>query len=179
MIKVLSVCIAIFTFTFSQSVLANERTFELSFGTSQMLVDDVDRADIKDRKKVILPTTGALLIAEYLWNDRWGTIFAFNLPLVTQKFVVNNELIEETAAKTYLLGQRFSPFTWHLTKTASLSPQISALLSAMVGSSTQFSPSLAGRIHITDQGGFSMYLGSTVTYGIKGYVLFYGIGHQF
>lgn len=152
---------------------------ELSFGTSQMLVDEVNRADIKKATKVILPTTGALLIAEYLWSDKWGSLLAFNLPLVTQKFIVNGELIEESAAKTFMLGQRYTPIDWHVTKTAILSPQISLLVSAIAGDTIQMSPTLAGRSHVRDQSGFSMYAGTTLTYAIKGYVLFYGIGHQF
>lgn len=155
------------------------KSVELSIGTSQMLVDEVNRADIKDNKKVILPTTGALLIVEYLWSDRWGSLFAFNLPLVTQKFIVNNELIEESAAKTYMLGQRYTPFQWEVTKTAIVSPQVSLLASAIMGDKIQISPTLAGRLHIRDDSGFSMYAGSSATYGIKGYVLFYGIGHRF
>lgn len=151
----------------------------MSFGTSQMLVDDVERGDIKNRKKVVLPTTGALLTAEYLWNDTWGSLLAFNLPLDTQKFLVDNVLVQETAASTLLLGQRYTPVQWHISDSAIVSPQLGVLLSTMFGSSTQVSPSIATRIHITDEGGFSMYLGATATYGIKGYVLFYGIGHQY
>lgn len=158
---------------------AGEKKFELSFGTSQMLVDDVERADIKDRHKVVLPTTGAVLIAEYLWNEKWGSLCAFNMPLETQKFMVNNVLVQETAAKSILLGQRYTPIQWHVTDATTISPQVSVLLSTMFGTSTQVSPSLAGRLHITDESGFTMYAGAITTYGIKGYVLFYGIGHQF
>lgn len=168
-----------FLLTISISAFADARTFEISFGTSQLLVDDVDRADLKDRKKVVLPTTGALFIAEYFWNDSWGSLFAFNMPLVTQKFIVNNELIEETASESYLIGQRYTPIRWHVTKTAIISPQFGAFFSVILGGNPQVSPSLGGRLNITDDAGFDMYLGSVVTYGIKGYVLFYGIGHQF
>lgn len=144
-----------------------------------MLVDDVERMDIKSRKKVVLPTTGALLTAEYLWNDTWGSLVAFNLPLDTQKFLVDNVLVQETAASTFLVGQRYTPVQWRVTDLAIISPQLGFLLSTMFGSSIQVSPSIAGRLHISDESGFSMYLGATATYGIKGYVLFYGIGHQY
>ena len=158
---------------------ASDKTLEVSFGTSQMLVDEVDRLDIKDQSKVILPTTSALFIAEYLWNAQWGSLMAFNLPLNHQKFLVNDELIEETASNTYLFGQRYTPTEWSLKKTAILSPQFSVLLSGMSGDTLQWSPSVAARLHVRDDSGFSMYLGAIVTYSIKGYVLFYGIGHQF
>lgn len=162
-----------------ENLFAEEKLVELSFGTSQMLVDEVDRAELKDRKKIILPTTGALLIAEYLWNDDWGTLLSVNIPLVTQKFIVNNELIEESAAKTILIGQRYTPIHWKLSKNATLSPQVSMLISTILGSNPQISPTAAARLHIAEKRGFSMYLGSSATYGIKGYVLFYGIGHRF
>ncbi|MDH5301903.1 MAG: hypothetical protein OEW58_11130 [Gammaproteobacteria bacterium] len=158
---------------------AYERKFELSFGTSQMLVDEVDRVDVKNSKKIILPTTGALLISEYLWSERWGTMLAANLPLETQKFLVNNELVEESASATCLLGQRYTPFNWQITEKASMSPQIGVFVAAMVGEKLELSPTVAGRIHINDDSGFTMYVGSSASYGIKGYVLFYGIGHRF
>jgi len=174
-LKLLSFCL----YLLWGSSYADERQFEVSFGTSQMLVDEIDRRDLKNKSKVVLPTTGALFIAEYLWSESWGSLFVLNLPLVTQKFVVNGELIEEAAATTYMIGQRYSPYQWNITNTAVLAPQIALLISAIQGDKWQISPSVAGRLHVYKETGFSMYLGSTVTYGIKGYVLFYGIGQKF
>ena len=143
----------------SQFSIANEKNVEISFGTSQMLVDEVERAELKNTKKVVLPTTGAVFIAEYLWSEKWGSLFVFNLPLVTQKFIVDGNLIEEAAAETFMLGQRYTPMRWRVTKTAVLSPQVSVLVSTIMGNNIQVSPSFAGRMHITDESGFSMYLG--------------------
>ena len=169
----------IFILLFSTLCYAEEHRYEFSFGTSQMLVDDIQRSELKSQHKIVLPTTSALMLGEYVWNKRWGTLVAFNMPLVTQKFIVNGELVEETASNSLVLAQRYSLFRFAINKTSELSFQTALAASTIFADEITLTPTLAMRLHVSEQTGFSMYLGGLASYGIKGYVLFYGVGHRF
>lgn len=156
-----------------------DANYEFSFGTSQMFIDDIERQDLKDEKKVILPTTSALFIGERYWGRHWSSIVSFNLPLVTQKFIVAGELVEEVSASTLSMGQgyRFNPI--NISNDAFLTLQLGALVSVIKSKTTKVAPSFASRVVVSTHDGFAMYLGSLFTIGLNGYVLFYGVGHSF
>jgi len=164
---------------FADQESSNDTRLEITFGTSQMYVEDLYRQDLITQKDIILPTTSAVAIAEYLWNDRWGTMAAVNLPLSTKTSFENGQLVEKSIAESYLFGQRYSPFLIPVSEQSMLSTQVALGLTILRGDNPQITPSLSGRLHIVNKNGFSMYLGNTVTYGIKGNVLYYGVGNRF
>lgn len=158
--------------------------YEFSFGTAQLFVDDVKRKEYQDKDKIILPTTSALFIGEYLMNQDWGFISAFNLPLATQKFLIKDSisgdhLIEEVASSSLILGSWYSIFDFTLHKTSQVQVEPGLLLSTIFDDEVLFTPSATTRLKLITQAGFTMYVGALTSYGLKGYVLFYGVGHRF
>lgn len=156
-----------------------EPHYEFSFGTSQMFIDQLDRAELKGQSKVVLPTTSALFLGERLWSPRWSTIAAFNLPLVTQKFLVGGELVEEVAAKTFAVGQAWRPVSIAVGDRSVFTLQLAALASALFSSDIYITPSIGTRLHLVSDTGFTMYFGGLASYGLRGGVLLYGVGHRF
>lgn len=156
-----------------------EFKYEFSFGTSQMFIDEVSRQELRGQNRVVMPTTSALFVGERFWGKRWSTIVGYNLPLETQKFLVNGELVEEIAAKTLSIGQAYRLFIVPINNDAVLSLQVAPMMSFLFSQELAITPSLGSRIHLASQSGFAMYLGGIASYGLKGAVLLYGVGHRF
>jgi hypothetical protein len=181
MIKYLCVFILVHS-SFASEVITPK--YEFSFGTAQLFVDDLKRKEYQDKDKIVLPTTSALFIGEYFINKKWGLISAFNLPLATQKFLIKDsvngdELIEEVASSSLILGSWYSIADFALNVNSLVQVEPGILLSTIFDSEIIYTPSATTRLKLVTQNGFSMYIGALASYGLKGYVLFYGVGHQF
>lgn len=181
MIKYLYVFILVH-FLFASEVIPPK--YEFSFGTSQLFVDDVKRKEYQDKDKIVFPTTSALFIGEYFINKKWGLISAFNLPLVTQKFLIKDsingdKLIEEVASSSLILGSWYAVADFALNVNSLVQVEPGILLSTIFDSEIIYTPSVSTRLKLITEDGFSMYVGALASYGLKGYVVFYGVGHQF
>ncbi|MDH4274474.1 MAG: hypothetical protein OEW08_05510 [Gammaproteobacteria bacterium] len=166
-------------FLISCAAQADGTKYEFSFSTSQMFIAETDRQDLKDARKVVLPTTSAVFLGEYAWNDKTSSIVSFNLPLVTKRYVVNGALVEEAASNTLSFGQGVKLWGTPFGESSRLSLQFAGMISVIDGYPLQASPSIALRAHLASSDNFTMFIGGLGTYGIKGYVIFYGVGHRF
>lgn len=144
-----------------------------------MLIDELDRQDMRGSNHLVLPTTSALFIGERLWGERWSTIVGFNLPLETQEFIVDGQLVEEVAAKVMSVGQAVRFFSFAFTERSTLSIQFSVLASVIFGEPVEVTPTTGMRVHLATDQGFSMYIGGLASYGLKGSVLLYGVSQRF
>lgn len=173
---ILSVCVII---CLVPALAIADYEYEFSFGTSQMFINELDRRDVRGESQVVLPTTSALFIGERIWGPRWSTIIGYNLPLETQKFIVDGLLVEEVAATVLSVGQAYRVLSFRITQNSILSFQIGALASFLFGEAVEITPTAGLRMHLVTDTGFAMYFGGLASYGLKGGVLMYGIGHRF
>lgn len=169
-----------FSMSLSTALANSDSTFmELSFGSSQMFISTTVHQELLNEEKVVLPTSSALFLGEWLAAERWSLMGAYNLPLVSQRFLVNNMLVEENANPTLLLGPRYSPMRFWIKNKIRLEPQLGVLLCAVLADDLHWTGSTAGRFHLATRDGFTMYAGGVYTLGIQGWTLFYGAGHRF
>jgi hypothetical protein len=165
----------------AEEKVKKEQIFEFSFGTSQMYIKDTERQELSNKEKITLPTNSALLIGEYIFFKRLGGTLIFNLPLSSQKFIVDNRIEEERASPYLGLGPRWSPLHINIFDRAFFEPQLAAFMGTLFLEDWKLKavPVLAGRLHLSTKDGFTMYLGSFYIVGIEAMTVFYGVGHRF
>jgi hypothetical protein len=165
----------------AEDKVKKEQILEFSFGTSQMYIKDSDRLELANKEKITLPTNSALLIGEYIIFKRLGGTLIFNLPLSSQKFIVDNRIEEERASPYLGLGPRWSLLRLNIFDRAFFEPQLAAFMGTLFLEDWKLEgvPVLAGRAHLSTKDGFTMYLGSFYIVGIESMTVFYGVGHRF
>jgi hypothetical protein len=154
---------------------------EITFGSSQLFNHQSIVTKSGRVKEEIIPVTSALIMLEWLFHDRFSLASFFNLPLVTQKTVVDGEIREEFVAPSIALGARASALRLDVFAKSRLDLQIAALAGVTLGSSggDTFFPLVAGRMHFSNQAGFTLYLGTAFAFRKDTVALLYGIGHRF
>lgn len=154
---------------------------EVTFGASQLF----NRQSIITKNGVVeeqvIPVSAALLMVEWLFHLRLSLLGLFNLPLDTQKVVIDGEAREEFVAPSLGLGVRGSALSVEVFAASRLELQLAALAGVTIGSSSGdvIFPLAAGRLHFHNQSGFALYLGGAYAFRRDTVALLYGIGHRF
>jgi len=163
------------------SLNLEELSFEVSFGQSMMFMNDTDRQDILDREKVAIPTSSALLLVDFIYSYKFSFPIFFNLPLTSQKFIVDGEETVESASPVFGFGLNYSLLQIDLKTnlTAILSSAILAGMAINKNKSYKVFPMIALELSLLKQDGFLMYLGVERTIGLDVIALFYGVGQRF
>jgi hypothetical protein len=154
---------------------------EFSFGSSQLFIGFSDYEDLNKKEKEIIPTHAALLLGEFFIWKKWRLLTFTNLPLSTQKFVVDGVIYEEKAAPVAGMGPVWAPWQLKTVHGVLFEPQISLLLGAAIKRDFDLVPAplSAARLHLSTPDGFTMYLGGSAVLGVHSLSLIYGVGHRF
>jgi len=159
---------------------SGEQRLEVTFGSAQLFNHQsvLTAGRIEEQ---IVPVTSALFMIEWLVHDRLSVLSLFNLPLTTQKTVVDGMIQEEFVAPSVALGLRVSALRFDVFAGSTLELQLAALGGVTVGSSSgdQVFPLAAGRFHFASSGGFALYLGGAFAFQRDTVAILYGIGHRF
>lgn len=163
------------------SLNLEELSFEVSFGQSMMFMNDTDRQDILDREKVAIPTSSALLLVDFIYDYKFSFPFFLNLPLTSQKFLVDGKETVEKASTVFGVGVNYSLLQIDLKDnlTAIFSSAVLAGITINQNKSYKILPMLALELSLLKQDGFLMYLGAERTIGLDVIALFYGVGQRF
>lgn len=157
-----------------------EHRLEVTFGSAQLFNHQsiLTAGRIEEQ---IVPVTSALFMVEWLLHDRLSVLTLFNLPLSTQKTVVDGMIQEEFVAPSVALGLRVSALRFDVFAGSRLEVQLAALGGVTVGSSSgdQVFPLAAGRLHFASSAGFALYLGGAFAFQRDTVAILYGIGHRF
>jgi hypothetical protein len=158
----------------------HEHRLEVTFGSAQ-LFNHQSTLTAGRIEEQIVPVTSALFMIEWLLHDRLSVLTLFNLPLTTQKTVVDGMIQEEFVAPSVALGLRVSALRFDVFAGSRLELQLAALGGVTVGSSSgdQVFPLAAGRLHFASSGGFALYLGGAFAFQRDTVAILYGIGHRF
>lgn len=159
---------------------SGEQRLEVTFGSAQLFNHQsvLSAGRIEEQ---IVPVTSALFMVEWLLHDRLSLLTLFNLPLTTQKTVVDGMIQEEFVAPSVALGLRVSALRFDVFAGSRLEVQLAALGGVTVGSTSgdQIFPLAAGRFHFASSGGFALYLGGAFAFQRDTVAILYGIGHRF
>jgi len=150
--------------------------WELSFGTSQLFSSGFLE---DDQQGETLPTTSALFISEYFFSKRWGFVALFNLPLTPERTLRNGEVISRFAAPTLAAGLEWTPLSWDVREASRLEVQFALMGGAVLAPSGRFFPLSALRLHLLQNEGFALYVGTAFAFRLDTLALIYGIGHRF
>jgi hypothetical protein len=157
------------------------QVIEVTFGAAQLfnrqsIVEENGRLE-----EQVIPVSSALLMFEWLFHARFSALALFNLPLDTQKTVVDGESRDEFVAPSLSLGVRASALSIEVFAASRLELQLAALAGVSIGSSSGdvVFPLAAGRLHFANQAGFALYLGGAFAFRRDTVALLYGIGHRF
>lgn len=157
------------------------QVLEITFGSSQLFAHQSITARSGAVKEYVIPVTSALLMVERLLRPWLSVLSMFNLPLVTQKIIVNGEIREDYVAPSLALGARVSPLRIDIFRATRLELQVAALAAVSMGSpdGDKIFPLVAGRLHMANRDGFALYFGAAYAFKVDTIAVLYGIGHRF
>ncbi len=155
--------------------------FELSFGQSLTFISYSRQVDLRNNEAVIVPTSNLLFFSQFFPNKRFRVPLFFLVPTETKQFLVNGQLINERSSPTIGTGVDFRLFRFRIDKKTMLDFEIGPLASMLFGTSGQvrFAPIAASRLRIARGESAIMYLGTSYSFGINAWGLFYGTGFLF
>jgi hypothetical protein len=160
---------------------ADQHVLEVTFGSAQLF----NRQSVVTKsgrvEEQVIPVSSALLMVEWLFHRRLSLLSLFNLPLDTQKTVIDDQVREEFVAPSLSLGVRVSALSVEVFAASRLELQLAALAGVTIGSSSGDAvfPLAATRLHFANQQGFALYIGGAFAFRRDTVALLYGIGHRF
>ncbi|MES1204571.1 MAG: hypothetical protein ABUS79_01415 [Pseudomonadota bacterium] len=154
---------------------------EVTFGSAQLFSEQGILTTGGQTTERVIPVSSALMMIEWLFRERLSVLSFFNLPLGTQKTVVNGQAVEEFVAPSVPLGLRASLIRLEVFAASRLEFQVAAMGGVTIGSTSGdvLFPMIASRIHFASQNGFALYLGTAFAFQKDTLALLYGIGHRF
>jgi len=168
-------------FSQTQDTTAQNRKFELSFGTNILFIPDGKLIDIREEEALIIPTSSILLFGELRPDHKLRIPLFFNLPIETKQFLVNNQLISERASPALGAGVQFRLFNIDIDEKSKVEFELGPLVSLLFdkNSNPRVSPLLAGRFRLQQNENFVMFIGTSFNLGINVVGLFFGTGVLF
>jgi hypothetical protein len=160
-----------------------DHSVEISFGTVQLFND---ASKVTEPGTRILPTAAALLLGEWLLGESFAVAAFVNLPLSEAKFLdqATGTIKYQAADPVAAVGVRWSPVRVDVLKRKA---RFEVQLAGFVGS-TLFSvnpagntlvPVVSGRLHLHDNQGLALYVGTSWAFVRESLVLTYGLGYRF
>lgn len=158
-----------------------KQLFELSFGQSKLFISSSLDSTINADHDVVVPTNAILFFAEFRPKKIIRIPVFFSLATQPKHFIVNGVLTSERASPTIGAGIMFRAFRWNFGEQSALEfeggPAASFLFKK--GGAVQPAPLVAGRVRFVKREDFIMYIGSSYSFGINAFGLFYGTGYVF
>ena len=155
--------------------------FEFSFGQSLMFISDSDRAEVLENNNLVIPTSSALLLAEMFLTENWNAFLVMNLPLASQKFIIDGQETHEKANPSFLIGPSWTAYRTSLAERAGVEYQLGALLGASLAENKETTPLavLAARVNLISKQNSTLYIGYSKTFGVNAATILYGVGHRY
>ncbi|MEI8278461.1 MAG: hypothetical protein WCG87_01785 [Bacteroidota bacterium] len=154
--------------------------FEVSFGQSLLFISNSDVINIHNTAHIVIPTSSMLLFTELRSDKKIRIPVFFNIPISSKEFLVDGQLVYESASPTIGSGIEFKLFELKLPGKIKFDAEVGPLLSMVIdGKNSQLAPILAGRIRVMRGENFLMYLGCSYTMGLNTLGMFYGTGSVF
>lgn len=154
---------------------------EFSFGSAELFT----RQSVTDpggivRQRVI-PITALTVFGEYLLHPRVSVIAQFLLPLEPESTLVDGELSVTYVPPALSGGLRGTVVGLYVMTETVLEAQLFLLGGSTFAdlSNDAFYPTLGWRAHLRDEGGFTMYIGTSFAFRQNTTALIYGVGHRF
>lgn len=157
------------------------RLFELSFGQSKLFISNSKEIDLKDNHAVIVPTSAILFFAEFRPQKRLRLPVFFSLATGPKQFLVDSVLVSERASPTLGAGVVCKIFRKNFGENSAVEFEAGPLASFLLdtGGKVKLAPVFAGRFRFLKKEDFIMYLGSSYSFGINAFGIFYGTGYIF
>ncbi|MCI5055044.1 MAG: hypothetical protein MRY83_02990 [Flavobacteriales bacterium] len=157
------------------------KKFELSFGQAMLFISSSEVQDILENEAIIVPTNSMLFFAELRPLKRFRIPIFFNLPTETKQFLLNGQIINERASPTFGSGAQFQLARVKFDERSQVQFEAGPLVSFLMSEESKlvFAPISAGRFRIIRDNNFVMYIGTSYSFGINSWGLFYGTGFIF
>ena len=157
---------------------ADENNWEVSFGTTQMFIGWYKKGSHP------VPTASATFILSRKVYESFALWAVFNLPLVPNKRVTDEGLLEETQTPpSFMLGASYELLSYEFTDKKSVGLDVGASVGHPITLEGQFFPVGAFRLKFLKDEDSSMYAGVTTSpYNPEGdlvWGLIYGMGYRF
>lgn len=177
--------IALFTHSACKAQEAQSDTtrkkFELSFGQSMLFITYDKALSILNQEAVVIPTSSMLFLAELRPLKTIRIPIFFNLPTEAKQFMIKGQLVNERASPTFGSGLQAKLFRITLNPRTNIECEAGPMGSILLSQKEQlrFVPIAAGRFRILKDESFTMYVGSSYSFGINAWGLLYGTGYVF
>lgn len=162
-------------------VKVKKQLFELSFGQSKLFISNARDSAINAQDRIVVPTNAILFFAEFRPQKRLRIPVFFSLATGPKQFIVDGNLVSERASPTFGTGVQCKAFRINFGEKSALEfeagPGATFLFDK--GGKVLVAPIAAGRFRFLKREDFIMYIGSSYSFGIKAFGLFYGTGYIF
>lgn len=155
--------------------------FELSFGQSILFIPDEKLEGIAQKESIIIPTNSILFFAEFRPQKKLRIPLYVNLPTESKQFFIDSVLVNEKANATGGFGLQYKCIQVPISKASVAEWEMGALSNLLISKRNRFRivPLLNGRIRLVKNNNFVMYLGTSYSFGVNSWGLFYGTGFLF
>lgn len=158
-----------------------KQLFEMSFGQSKLFISSARDSAINTNEKVVLPTNAILFFAEFRPQKRLRIPVFFSLATGPKQFIVDGALVSERASPTFGTGVQCKVFRTNFGQNSGLELELGPGATFLFdkGGKIRVAPIAAGRFRFLKREDFIMYIGSSYSFGIGAFGLFYGTGYVF
>jgi len=165
----------------SDSTTAEKTYFEFSFGQSLLFIPDDKAAQILQSEAIVVPTSAILLFAEFRPLKKLRLPIYANLPTESKQFLVDSVLVNEKANTTVGFGIQYECFRVNISSKSRAEIEAGILSNMLVSRRNKFRlvPLIDARLRLVKEDNFVMYLGTSYSFGVNSWGLFYGTGFIF
>lgn len=159
----------------------DERVLEVSFGNSQLFLDQPILRDNTYTHEAVVPVSSLIGLFEYLATPRLSAVLLVSIPLDTKKVLKDGQVHEETVAGAVGVGVGWCAARFDIFKSSRMELQLGLLGGTTVGSAggDRLFPLVASRLRFVSREGFAVYLGGAFAFSEETLALIYGVGYQF
>lgn len=158
-----------------------KQLFEMSFGQSKLFISNAKDSAINANEKVVVPTNAILFFAEFRPQKRLRVPVFFSLATGPKQFIVDGALVSERASPTFGTGVQCKVFRANFGQNSGIEMEVGPGVTCLFdkGGKIRMAPIAAGRFRFLKREDFIMYIGSSYSFGIRAFGLFYGTGYVF
>ncbi len=159
----------------------NRQLFELSFGQSKLFITSARDSAFNVDEAIVVPTNAILFFAEFRPQKRLRIPVFFSLATGPKQFILDGNLVSERASPTFGAGLEYKVFRKNFGSNSGIEFEVGPLASFLFdkGGQVRMAPLIAGRFRFLKREDFIMYIGSSYSFGINAFGLFYGTGYVF
>jgi hypothetical protein len=158
-----------------------KRYFEFSFGQSLLFIPDDRVAEILQSEAIVVPTSSILFFAEFRPLKKLRFPIYVNLPTESKQFLIDSVIVNEKANTTAGFGAQYECLRINISKKSRAEIEAGMLTNILISrrNKLRLVPLLDARLRLVKEDNFVMYLGTSYSFGVKSWGLFYGTGFIF